>query len=744
MQMHYEIKLRAVLAELAFPEFGIFASCAAFCICVPAFAAEESNIAQNAAPAELPAVIVTAERRPQPVQKVPISITAFSGDDLEEAKIGSIMEMQKLVPGLTVTQSATAHGQPFIRGIGTAIEGAGVENAVAVYVDGVYQSRAIGETMQLIDVERVEVLKGPQGVLYGRNATGGAINIISKAPNHEFSTQADVQAGSYNQQIVRGTVSGPLSEGAAYGRLSVLYNRDDGDTKNVLLNVRGNSNDIQGMRGALELMPSDKLSVLVNASYYRNDFSSTMKPLYPAVNPLFTGAYGSKATVIDDPRTIMANVASDASLTNSSIDATARWYLDSALLTLVTAFRKTDYNIRKADLDGTEIPLASVGSPVTGIGMPEISHFFSQEFTLASDNNGPLTWTGLLSYNHEKVESLGWNFSFPLLNRSTNSLATVKTDALGLGGQAIYALTDRLHITGGARYSTETKNLESLQMFVNGALTGSMSDKKTWSAVTPKFVIDYSPDRNSMYYASATKGFKSGGFNTITVQPGFDPETATSYEAGFKGKWLDGRLHTNLAAFYTHYDNMQLSVVMGGSGSLYNVIENAAKAVSKGLEAGAVFKPTKQIELSGNTQLLNARFVEFTSIDPHSPTLGPISQKGNPLLRAPDVTVNLAAQYTWPVWDGGGVLALRGEESYRSKIYFTPIRSEYASSPGVSVCNAMLSYRSLHGSGWYGSVFVKNLTNRTYASNIFDYLSLGYLGYFAPARTIGAQIGYRY
>jgi len=203
-------------------EFGAIVSCAAFCICSPAFAADESNIAAGSLASGavvkddslvLDAVIVTAERRSQPLQKVPVSITALTGADIEKSKIGSLMDVQQLVPGLTVTQASTGQNLIFIRGIGTDIVGSGVEDAVAVYIDGVYQSRSAATAMQFIDVDRVEVLKGPQGILYGRNATGGAINIISKAPSAEKSAQFDVGAGSYNQQIVRGTVSGPLSGG---------------------------------------------------------------------------------------------------------------------------------------------------------------------------------------------------------------------------------------------------------------------------------------------------------------------------------------------------------------------------------------------------------------------------------------------------------------------------------------------------------------------------------------------------
>ena len=684
-------------------KFGATLGCATLGICSPAFAADESNIAKNSpangvvARDEIPAleaVIVTAERRSEFLYKVPVSITALTGEDIEESKIGSIIDVQQYVPGLTVTQAATGQPLVFIRGIGTNIVGSGVEDAVAVYIDGVYQSRAAATAMQFIDVDRVEVLKGPQGILYGRNATGGAINILSKAPSAEKSAQFDIQAGSYNQKIVRGTVSGPLSGGGAKGRLSFLHNRDDGDTRNVLLNLRGNSSDVNALRGSLELLPSDKLIVTVNAHHYQDNFTTAFKPLHPAVNPLFT-VFG--ATVIADPRTVMQNLPNEASMTQSGVNVKAEWDFDSLLLTSTTAVHKTDYNVKRADLDGTEIPLLNVGSPTTGIGISEITNFFSQEFTLVSNNDGPLAWTGLLSYTHQKADAPGFNFSFPLIGLTTDSVATVGTDALGVGGQATYSWANGLRVTAGARYSTETKSLEKDLKYANGVLTGSMTDKKTWSSATPKLVVDYSPDKNNMLYALATKGFKSGGYNTVAIQPAFSQETAINYEAGIKSKLLDDRLLLNLSAFYTKYDDMQLSLVLNGAGGLYSEIKNAARAVTKGIEASATVKPTSRLELSGGIQLLKARFAEFISIDPQNPALGAFDHKGNPLQRAPDRTVNLAAQYTWTA--ASGAVMLRGEGSYRSKIYYTPFRNDYASDAGLTVWNALLSYEPIGKTG---------------------------------------------
>lgn len=683
-----------------------------------------------AAPADAPdgvatleTVLVTAEKRSQSLQTVPVSITVLSGEELESAKSLSLMDVQKRVPGLTITQASTGQPQIFIRGIGTDIVGAGLEDAVAVYIDGVYQSRSAGTAMQFIDVERIEVLKGPQGTLYGRNATGGAINIVSKAPSREKTGQFDIQAGSYDQRIVRGTLSGPLSEGVVNARLSVLYNRDEGDTRNLLLNRSGNSNDIRGVRGSFEFLPGHAFSALVNAHYYQNDVTSVFKPLYPAVNPLFS-RFG--ATVIDDPRTVMQNFLNQAKLTDSGIDATAQWDLGTALLSSVTALRRTDYQVRSADLDGTEIPLMNIGSPISGVGIAETTDYFSQEFVLASDNAGPLAWTGLLSYSHQKVDAPGFNVSMPLLGLTTNSLAAVATDAAGVGGQASYSWGNGVRLTGGARYSRETKNLEHKLSYINEVLTGAMSDKKTWSAVTPKLVLDYAPDRHKLFYASASKGFKSGGYNTVAIQPSFDPETAISYEAGIKSTLFDGRLRLNLAAFYTHYDDMQVSIVLATpAGTIYSVVQNAAKAVSKGVEASFAAKPTSRFELSGGVQWLNARYGEFVTVDPRYPGGAASDQKGNPLSRAPDFTASLAAQYTWPV--ERGAVTLRGEGNYRSKIYYTPFKDAYASDPALTLWNAFLSYEPAKKAGLYGAAFVKNLTDKTYTSGVFDPQSLGYL-----------------
>ncbi len=205
---------------------------------------------------------------------------------------------------------------------------------------------------------------------------------------------------------------------------------------------------------------------------------------------------------------------------------------------------------------------------------------------------------------------------------------------------------------------------------------------------------------------------------------------------------LDDRLFLNLAAFYTKYNDMQVSLVLNRAGSLYSEIKNAARATSKGIEASITAKPTSRFELSGGLQLLKARFDEFVTIDPQNPAPGAADRRGNPLSRAPDTTVNLAAQYSWPA--AGGVVTLRGEGSYRSKIYYTPFRNDYASDAGLTVWNALLSYEPSGKSGIYGTAFVKNLGNKTYTRAIFDPQGLGYLAYYSPARTVGIQVGYRY
>lgn len=717
---------------------------AALCLCSTAFGADlpdtsakTGSVARDSEVIET--VVVTAERRSTSLQKMPLSIQAFTAETLEKTGTGSNIDLQMHTPGLVVTDQV-GFGQIYIRGIGSDIIGTGVDNAVALYVDGVYQARPMGAMLNFVDVERIEVLKGPQGTLYGRNATGGAINIISKAPSRESEGQVDLQFGSYSQRILRGTVSGPLSEGVAYGRLSAVFNKDDGYTKNILLNTRGNNNDIQAVRGALELTPTAALNVVVNAHYYE----SNTAPMYKSLNALINPAYTKfNATWIPDPYTVMNNTQGNVQTKQYGVDATIKYDMGWAQLTSVTAVRKDTLFNKNDDMDGTEINFLILGGYPGTAGSPEKTDFFSQDITLTSNTNGPLQWTTLASFMHQKTD-YKFGLQLPLLKVATYSIGDLTTDALGIGGQVSYALANDVTLTAGTRYSKETK--ENNDVFTtNNSVTARQNEQKTWTAWTPKIVAEYAATKRVMLYTSVTKGFKSGGFNTYSFGPAWSPEKVTNYEAGMKSTWFDGRFRLNAAAFNSQYDQLQLQfTTKTPAGALVGITTNAAKATSKGVELDFVAKLTSRFEITGGLQILNARFDDYITTNPLNQAAGAVNQAGNPLLRAPDTTFNIGMQYKWPSAFEGKDVTLRADGYHRSKMYYTAFKDGLASEELDFLGNVQLSFEPTGNRGMYGAAFIKNLTDKRYHTNIFASATGGYIGYMAPPRTVGVQLGYRY
>lgn len=679
-------------------------------------------------------VVVTASRG-----TVGGSMAELDRADIDASKMNSLEDVQQRVPGLVVTRGGTGLIQPYIRGHGTDLDSIGVDNAVAVYVDGVYQTRPIGEVLQFIDVDHVEVYRGAQSVRYAHGATAGAINVVSKAASAVAEGRLSAMAGDHGMQSVQGSVSNALSD-VVRGRITAVSSHDDGDTVNKFLNRRVNGSDVRGVRGSLQLVPDASFNFTLNAFWLHKQFSPTIKPIHTETNPIFTML---GATNVADLHTVMQNQIADVGLTQKGLSATAKWMLDGATLTSITAAHNTDYNARRGDIDGTELPIAQVGSPTTGTGVPFRSSYFSQEFTLEGKGGSPWSWLALAGYEHERARDLAWNYNYPFYAFSTNATSAVSTDIFSAGAEATYRLDSHWRVTGGGRLTTVDKELESLQTFTSGFLTGSAKGKRHWSAFTPKLAVEYAPDSHSTWYASVSKGFKSGGFNTFSVQQAFNPESSINQEVGFKGQWLEGRVWANLAVFNTRYRDMHVAVDVNNGGAVQSIIQNAQSAVSRGIEASIGASPTDKLEVSSAVQFMRARYVEFMSVDPRFPAQGQSNLKNNPMTRAPDVTAFIALQYSWPLLQGGYV-RLRGEQTYRSRTYFTPFNDEKASSPGVSVLNASLSYDGMNATGWSGSLFVKNLTDQKYFINVIDPPGLGYLAYVAPGRTVGIQGELRY
>jgi iron complex outermembrane receptor protein len=703
---------------------------------VAAAAAANDRATEDAAhphgPMTIEPVVVTAERRSRSLQEVPISIRAFTAEELDGAGANDLEDLQYLAPGLVVTKNSGL-GNVYVRGIGSDIVGAALEGAVAVYVDGVYQARPGALLYRFLDVERIEVLKGPQGTLYGRNSTGGAINIVSRQPARGLEGQADATVASFSERQLRAGIGGTLVDGVAYGRLAIIAAKNDGTTLNALSGTRGNDIDERGVHGAVTFTPGRDLSLTFDARYYDSSRVPLLKPLHPGTTPALTRL---GATVIDDPFTVRHDATSQADGTQSSMAATLRWGLGCADFTSVTSyntFRSTASN----DVDATEVPWTSITPS------PEDTRYWTQDFTLSSRASAPLEWTVLASLLHQQTE---WNLNLvrPLAGVAVASVTDNAIDAYGLGGQATWSFGNALRLTAGTRYSSETKKIDALNA-INGVVIASQIDRQTWTAWTPRFVAEYLLARGTFLYASATRGFKSGGYNTATISPAVKPETVMSYEVGFKSSALDNRVLLNAAAFVAKYEDMQLQfTTRTPAGMLVAVTRNAARATSKGVEFELLARPWPQLQLAAAAQFLNARFDEFIAGDPLAPEEGEIDRAGNPLPGAPDRTYSVAAQYTWPAAFAATDVTLRADVYNRSRVYYTTFKDPLASEDLGTIANVQLAFDPAAARGLYGKVFVKNVTDKRHVDTILASSTAGYVALYAPPRTAGVQVGYRY
>lgn len=664
-------------------------------------------------------IIVTAEKRAVNAQRTSISIAAYNSESLERSVLEDIYDIGLRTPGVIVNKEIV--GKIYIRGIGTENLTMGGDPGVAVHTDGAYIARTSAANFDLHDVERVEVLRGPQGTLYGRNATGGLINIISKAPTDEFYAKAEFQYGSYDRTRFAGIVSGPLSD-KVLARLSFVKSDRDGFTDNLFTGEALDTEDLAMGRLRLRFLPTDAITFDLIGEFSIDDSKpAPFKQL--EFSPLFEGLNGA----FDPPglRPVSQESPVEEQQDQYGVTGILNWDLSGVTLTSITSYRNVDF-FAAFDGDAVDITFQNFSDD-------SASEQITQEIRLASNNDSALSWIFGGYYFHDNGEQ---TISIPIPGFGFDILhiADIKTDAFAVFGQGTLKLTDKLNFTAGLRYSTEDKSADQFSDFgfippLNQALNEE-SD-----AFTPRFVIEYFPHDNAMIYASATRGFKSGGFTFNGFQSNFDPEFVWAYEGGVKTQFAENRVQANLSAFYYDYSDLQVSKLENNAG----VITNAADATIWGGEFELITRPNEYFEFNAGLSYLSAEFDQFLTEDPSFPLLGTIDLAGNKLTRSPEFTANLGGQFDYPVghW---GMAALRVDYQYQGKSFFTPFNRDLSAQESFNLVNARLSLRD-NDKKWQFAVFVKNAFDKTYFLNILESgVEAGKPeGFLAPPRTWGLQ-----
>jgi iron complex outermembrane receptor protein len=688
------------------------------CIAIPALADDR--------PEE---IVVTAERRETPLQEAPLSLAIVSGEGLDESGIETTLDLPLRIPGMVFTTNSVL-GQPYIRGVGSDIISVGGEASVATFVDGVYRARPLAALQDFYDIERVEVLKGPQGTLFGRNATGGAIHVLSKDPEPELVAGGDLLYGSFDALRIRGFANVPLLDDRLLARLSGIWHQREGYLHNQFLGTHRDGEGFGALRGKLAATPLDGVQLLFSGDYSREQSS---RNLAPKLGQPLTGslAFPAGGSVPAAPRQVLYDVDPHADVEDFGGSARLEVDRETFRVTSLTACRET--RLREAlDLDATQRDYVS--------NFPkEDSQTVSEELQVASLNSGRFDWIGGVFYLHEDA-SQSLDVRIPPLGIRDQPGARIDVDAVGVFGQLGWNASEQWRASAGLRYSYERKR-EKFSETLNAAPFADFDRAKDWDAPTPRFVIEYTPRPDLFFYASAARGFKSGGFNSgVAQEEPFAPESLWAVELGSRASpWERTRLHASL--FYYAYDDIQLQVI---SDALipFPRVENAGSATIWGAEAELAAEPLDGLGIQASGAFLDAHFDHLSTFDPNDLAAGP-DQSGNRMPRAPQFAAWVAVQYALRL-GRFGTLTPRAEYRYQSQIFFNIFEDRQVRQSAFSLWNLWLGFQDRSGR-YSAAVFARNLGDELYRqSDIRVDGSVGNLLFWGAPRTYGFQVAVRF
>lgn len=717
----------------------------------PAAHAADVTPAPPAEGAVLEDIVVTATRSSESLSRVGASVTAIGGDAIGAGGITEIRSLAAAVPNLSIGDQFGVN-RAFIRGIGLTSIDLGADGAVAFLQDGALIARPAAQLAGFYDVERVEVLRGPQGTLYGRGATAGAINIITKRPTAELGGYVNATYGNYNAVMIEGAVGGPIAGDKVMVRIGGKYDRRDGYGINQATGNDIDNRDAWAVRGSVLFAPTEDVDLLVSGEYFKEDDNNYAFHYFgPTVAPenALGGILGGE-TIISRSRRLgvqpnFRDIVSDQEPLNKrdghSVVATLNWRPGDLDLKSITAYRKfTRFN--RTDLDASDVWMFGQNN------YDEQSATFSQEFigTWKSDKVDLLFGA---TYFNEKLfgsvrvplVNLGILFGLPANTfDSQNYLqqGTVYIDAYGVYGQASYKVTDALKLTAGIRYSYEKRRGVGTFDFLGQVSTDK---EKGWGAWTPTFGVNYQASDNTLLYATVTRGFKSGVINVGSQNAVINPEYVWGYEAGIKTTALDNTLSASIAGFYMDYSDLQVGFV--GADSVVTTV-NAASARNYGVEIELRARPTTGLTFEIFGTYLNAKYTEFVSGD-YRQGFKLVDLSGNRLSNAPEFSVRVAGSYDIPVGETG-TLNLRADLNFQDKVSFTEFNNSDAVQPAVATVNAGVRFTAPNDR-WSIDIWGRNLTNEFIITNniitapLFNSVRVGSI---APPRTFGATLGFNF
>lgn len=652
------------------------------------------------------AIVTAARVGKNDVQAIPMAISAISNEDLGRLGTSTVDQAAALAPSVMFTQNASA-GQLSIRGVGTNVVYAGADPSSAMYLDGVYLARPAMAFVELLDLDRIEVLRGPQGTLYGRNAVGGALNLVSKAPANDLEASARVTGGDFGALRAEARASGPIKPDHVMGSLAFTRGIRDGYVRDLEHPDHPlGGDDLTAARGQVRVVFDPRTNLLVSS-----DVTHQEAPLL-AFNKVLAVKPGFQIDNPADPLEVRTSVAGwNHTLQYGAAARLTRALTPATTLDSLTAYRKLDYEF-VTDADITELDLLT-------FHQHEQQHQLSEEIVV-SHEQPRLTWIGGLFFFAEtdRQSLLG---DQPPSRAQVRLLPRVDANSRAAFAQASVGLTSQLSATAGVRYTHERKEIDNAggRYSLNDpavAIPGSVydyADSIAHSAWTPKFGLDLKLPNRALAYVSAARGFKSGGFNPSSTAPGrgYAPEWAWSYEGGVKGALLNGRSRFALSAFAMDYTNLQVQTPLAPG--IYD-IRNAASATIRGLEVENTTRLAGAIEAGGHVTWLDATYDQYVAVDLGGATS---DVAGNRLNNAPEWAGRL-----WVAWTGsiGNAqrLTLIGDATAESTVYYTPFNDGIQRQRSYGLLGVRAEYGP-RNRRWSINAYVRNVTDTNYIMATF-------------------------
>ncbi|WP_137174080.1 TonB-dependent receptor [Massilia sp. HP4] len=742
-------------------------------------AAVDASLEPALAPVTLQTVTVTAQKREGRAQDVPSAITVLGGNELLSEGVGrSASEILNYVPNASAGTQQHSRPRWWIRGVGAGQQQIDFPNPVGFYRDDVYISNSSATGFPLFDLERVEVLRGPQGTLWGKNTTGGAINVVSRKPSAQTDGYFKADYSSHDTVLLQGAIGGSIKDDVLTGRISFhSEEQHEGNFNNVFKGSKDGELKDNALRAQLRAKINRDFTANLSLHYrdYQVDGATTTVASY-APNGIYRNGYIPSR----DPEDVSSNAPSVQNIEQRGLNLTLEHAFGDYALTSITGFEDFESD-SVGDNDNSPLEISR--------GRTEArSRQFSQELRLASPKSDRINWVGGLHYFKETIDSDSSVARLPepiagAFLPSTqpvgynNTVYEHKTRSFAAFGSATVDFTDRLLATVGLRWTTETKDLDlrRIQAASNAVNFGSADNwwntviggnfgapavarnnftsnpSTTWRAWTYDFTPQYKIDENKRVYFKYAHGIKSGGYNTsaadVRALNTVEPEELDSYEVGLKSEWLGRRLNLNANLFYYDYQKVQVNITgiyNGDPTQTVNYLQNVDRAHVYGAEFELEARPTEALHLQASVGLLRTQFDRFDIQN------GGGSRNGNEFVRSPHVTALLAADYKIPLANGGRVV-LGVDSHYTGKqFYFVDpqLDSRYLlNQSGYTLTNARAIYTAPGGQHEW-RLYADNITDKVYKNHSLTAFvpgtTNGDVVYWAPGRRVGGSYTYHF